>query len=392
MLSRILALFLYAALANADLTVMEQQQLKWLDGYTRRSYDMDLNVTNKKVHMEILRASTRMRCLELLRNGDRQSYNEFVAAQSADCLSFATYNKLSVYIKRLSDDEYLLLRKAVILTAVSLTPQARAQMPESEIVNNSLDFSAELVRATESDRKLFIMFPPQTNFRHMLYAESGNNMFATLHKMIQLKYMRVEDLNLWFAYWIVNMAGFRGHTEQRGSIYLTEPVVDAMLHLKACIDNMLLSPQYEVLTHYLDYRAKLLGLQDLALDQRTTLAHLGAMMRLYTPQAGRRLYQSFVRLPTVTQTQLINFFNQDVHTKPAITHAPALFANALTITDGNIELVIAKILPIYAQALYISTGSVSLNALSSTRNVRTLLNHYQLSLTVNPDREVAVVP
>lgn len=391
MLKRILVLWLCAATASADLTPLEKQQLSWLDQHRTCCYDMDQHVANKKQHMEVPRAITRMRCLELLRSGDHQAYNEFVQAQDADRLSFTTFNKLSAFIKQLNEHEYLALRKAVIMTAVSLTSQAKILMPETEMLsNNSLEFSAAMVRATEAEKLLYVIFPPQTNFRHMLYAESGDNMFAMLQKMMQMHYMHKQELDLWFGYWIVSIAGYRGHVDQRGALYMTEPVAAAMLQLKGSLDNMLVSPQYPVLQNYLEYRAQLLGLQDLPPDLRTTLAHLGSMMRLYTPEQGRKLHLNFVRLPTVQKRELIKYFNAGIHARKPITHVPALLCNALDLTDNNIELVVAKLLPLYVQALQLSDQELSFNNLSQASSIRSIINKNAIYLTVNPDQQLAL--
>lgn len=391
MLKKIITLLLCVGAANAALTEVEQQQLAWLNDHKGRCYDMDQHVCNSEAHIEISRAKTRMRCLELLRAGDRQAYNEFVGAQNNDRLSLATFNKLSAYVADLKEDEYLILRKAVILNAVSLTGKAKVLVPQFDIPNNSLEFSAAMVRATDSERKLYIIFPPQTNFRHMLYAEGGNNMFASLQNMIQLGYMQQRELDLWFANWIVNIAGYRGHINQHGSIYMHEPLAQAMLHLKALLDNMLISPQYSVLDQYLEYRSQLLGLQDLDPEVRVTLAHLGAIMRLYNPQEGRRLYNAYLKLSPVLKNQLVDFFNNRIHKKTYITHAPAMFANGMDLTTGDIELVVAKLVPVYAQAINLSEKTVSLNTLSSAKNVSTLLAQQHAELMLNPDLEVALL-
>lgn len=393
MLKRTLTLLLMFACGclHADLTDAERQQLNWLNGYQHHTYEMDAKVKTREQHVELPRAINRIRCLELLRQGDRAAYMEFVQAQTADCLSWQNFGKLAEFIKKLNPEQYLLLRKAIILTAVSLTPQARAQIPAVKILNNSrLDFNAAWVRATPADRNLYLMFPPETNFRHMLYTEGGDQMFATLHKMIQLQYMRRAELDLWFAYWIINIAGFRGHIEQNGSVYLTNSVAIITLHLKSLIDNMLISPQYDVLAEYLEYRANLLGLQELPAPQRITLAHLGSLMRLYTPQTGQRLYQAFLRLPSTTQAALIKFFTQDIHTRPIITYAPALFANAFTLSHNNIELVVDRVLPVYLQVIKLQLESTSLNSLAKEANVRRILDGEQINLILNADLELDV--
>lgn len=378
---------------SASLSETETEQLSWLEGHEQRSYDMDVYATtNEYSHIEVPRAIVRIRCLELLQDGDSRSYQEFVSAQNTSCLSFTNFKKLSAFIKRLTPNQILLLRKAVIITATSLTPQARAQIPEIEVLNSSLDFSAALVRATNAERQLYCMFPPQTNFRHMLYAESGNNMFKTLQTMIQLKYMGQTELDLWFAYWIVNMAGFRGHVDQRGSIYLTEHIASSMLYLKDLLDQMLLAPEYPVLSNYLQYRVRLIGLQEMPAEQQVVFGHLAGLLNLHTPLQGRMLYASFMQLPSKTRQDLVNFFNCDIHGFAPISYVPALFSNALLYADNDFSLVLSQLLPIYMDAVRLSAGKgASFNQLSQTENIKKLLTlNKSVELTISSAQELSL--
>lgn len=392
MLKKFCLLFLISTNLSATLSEIEMDQLSWLQGYSRRSYDMDLYTTNQYAHIEIPRAMTRMRCLELLQDGSSRAYQEFVIAQNTDCLSFTNFKKLAAFIKNLSADQISLLRKAVIITATSSTPEACTQIPEVKLLNDTLDFSAALVRSSNIERQLYCVFPPHTNFRHMLYAESGDNMFKTLQTMIQLKYMGQQDLDLWFAYWIVNTAGFRGQVEQRGSIYISESIANAMLHLKGLLNQMLLAPEYPVLGNYLQYRVRLIGLQEMPLEQQVVFGHLAGILNLYTPLQGRMLYSAFMQLPLKTRQDLERFYNYEVHTYKTISYVPILFSNAFLYSDNDFSSVLSILLPLYMEAVHLSSGKgASFNELSQAKNITKLLAvNKTVAIEINSDREVVL--
>lgn len=398
MLSRVFLLLIIATSTFATnyslppLSEIEQQQLSWLEQHSNKSFDLDALVINNEQHIEHQRAIVRLRCMHLLRIGDMCAYNLFVASQRESILQYADFIKLSVYIKKLSKGQYQQLRKAIILTAVSLSPVARAKLPEVEVLYSNLEFSVSAVRSNPQNKYLFSIFPPGTNFRHMLYAEGGQEMFMSLRAMILHKYMRQDELDLWFAYWIVDIAGFRGHVAPDGSIYLNQDVYSAMATLKKMLDTMLVSPTYDVLTPYLDYRAELLGLQELEKETRHTLAHLGAQMRLYTPAQGRIIYEVFQNIPTESKNILITYFAKQEHTHDRLTHVPSLFANALIQLDGDLELMIEKMLPIYIKIIQLGGLDVSCNKISSSLNIAELLQNPKAQLDIDFHQEICLVP
>ncbi len=346
---------------NFVVSDMQIAQLSKTFKHKNYTNDMNMLVANKQIHIEISRSLTRIYCAQLLKDGSNNAYKQFVAAQlSANVpapLEFASFKKLSKHIQKLSALEYQLLETAAILSADGIVAEA----------NNA-------------KKLLYILFPPQTNFRHMLYTEGGAGMFAYLRAMIKLKYIDSQGLDLWYAYWITNIAGFRGHLQQDGSLYLTEPVAAAMLQLKDHIYELLDVPNYDPLVPYLEYRAQLLGVEHLPVRDRYTIAHLGCLLRLYTVTEGQRLYTSYKNVPEPQRQVFKNYFITGLSTpsKPTPTYAPALFCNALHMTSNNIEQVVTKILPVYAKILQQYQQQnlkvpLSLNELSAEKNVRRLL-------------------
>lgn len=355
----------------STLRISEQQlqQLSWIVTHKRRTYEMDRYIKPGQMHSEVSRALTRLYCLQLLKAGSKQAYDQFIAAQlvshKTKLLSFNSFNKLSKHIQQLNPLDYELIEASTIMSAVSLSAEA-SRLAQAAVnvdqVSDNFEFMAATVRIdaniypiaakliqdyANAKKLLYILFPPQTNFRHMLYTEGGANMFKYLRTMIKHQYIQRAELDLWYAYWITHIAGFRGHLSVDGSVYLTEQVFQAMTELKAKIDVMLETPNYDPLEPYLEYRAELLGFKNLPRKQRLLLAHLGSLMRLYNVEDGRRLSASFQQLPFAYRTKLL----EPEHL--TTTYSPALFANMLELTDRNIEQTVQVIVPIYFKALQI---------------------------------------
>jgi len=348
------------------LQISEQQiqQLSWIVTHKRRTYEMDRYIKPGQMHSEVSRALTRLYCLQLLKSGSKQSYDQFIAAQLVSNqikpLSFNSFNKLSRHIQELKPLDYELIETSTVMSAVSLSAEA-SRLAQAAVnvdqVSDNFEFlsatvridaniypiAAKLIQEHDNAKKLlYVLFPPQTNFRHMLYTEGGANMFKYLRAMIKHQYIQRAELDLWYAYWITHIAGFRGHIAAEGSVYLTEQVFQAMTQLKAMIDVMLESPNYDPLEPYLEYRAGLLGFTNLPREQRLLLAHLGS---LYTIEDGRSLRTGVQQLSLAHRNQLLD--PEHVTT----TYGPALFANTLDLMDRNIEQTVAIMMPIYCKAI-----------------------------------------
>lgn len=344
------------AISTAQLRQMQQSIIN----PNGRTLDFDQYVAEQAVHIELQRAITRLYCLQLLRSGTQQAYQQFIQAQLqakvANPLSFATFNKLAKHLQRLNTHQYALLH----------------------------DASAEKL----------------AHFRHMLYTEGGVGMFKQLRNMILHGYINAAEIDLWYAGWIINISGFRGHVDPRGSLYLTESVAQDMQKLQDLLYQMLDAPNYDPLIPYLEYRAQSLGLQNLAVADRLFIAHLGGILRLYTAADGQRLYTSVMQLPIADRAAAQQYFLTGLQDpmQQGPTYVPALFGNALAVSDGNIELVIKKILPIYNQILqeYNSKHSgviLSFNELSAMKNVKALLlrkNHEETHFIFKADGSVII--
>lgn len=378
-------------------------QLTWILRHQRQTFDMDPILRKPDIHIEISRALTRLYCARLLRDGSRDAYNRFVQAQIDthinNPLTFASFNQLAQHIQQISAQDYALLETATILSAVSLSKVAaqlaQQAMHDVKDVNDNLEFLAITLRGkntiypladqmsftNEAAQKIFyVLFPPHTNFRHMLYTEGGIGMFNYLRTMMAHKFIDKSMLDLWYAHWVINIAGFRGYVNQHGSIYLNEDVMQAMEYLRMLIYTMLDDPNFDPLIPYLEYRAKLLGFQQLPNDKKWFFTHLACLLRLYNIPDGKKLYANLAKL-SESDTQFLrdNYMNglRD-NTQVIHTHVPAFFANAIALTN-DLTQVITQLLPVYNGILKQHAelnlpNRLSFNNLCATQNLQKLLN------------------
>lgn len=372
------------------LTNAQLQQLAWVVDHSRHSHDLEMYIApqNKTIHIEISRALTRLYCLQLLKSGKKADYDNFISSQLNKPLAFSSFKKLSRYIQQLDSSDYALLEQAVILSAVSLSDHAEELainvLNNNNSRSNSLDFLADTLRADiniypliSENKLLYILFPPQTNFRHMLYTEGGISMLKYLRTMIQHQYLDQAKMDLWYAYWIVNIAGFRGHVSYAGSVYLNEPVFQAMTKLKKLLDEMIEAPNANPLVAYLEYRADLLGFTNLPQKDKLLLAHLGCLLRLYTIEEGQDLLAGYTKVADEYKKKLHASFYAGLvdYEQPATTHAPALFGNVLHMLGGDIQRTVKLVVPIYSQALFLRKPGevVSFYDLSAMESVKKII-------------------
>lgn len=359
-----------------DLAVSVEQieQLSWAFDHKLPTSDLQPLKKSTIDYVEIDRALTRLYCAKLLRKGDYSAYTYFVQAQvvakASDILTFVTFNKLAACVQRLSSNQYILLENATILSAVSMSDKSLA-LVENMITelptHDKIEFMAETIRKNmgmypliqqgllddkNTHRLLSILFAPQTNFRHMLYTEGGIGMFKYLRYMIIHGYVDKESLDLWYAYWIVNISGFRGHVDAHGSLYLTENVARCVDKLSLLVYQMLDIANTNPLVTYLEYRSKQLGFSNLPTNQRLFLTHIACLLRLYNKEDADSLYTIMLKLGDKTKAIQQYFImglhdqNQTIH-----THIPAFFANSLYMMNNDLDYMLNIMLPVYNQVI-----------------------------------------
>jgi hypothetical protein len=316
-----------------------REQLSWVQqnsvNTTQSNVVLDASVTN----VETQRCLARFNGLRLLKQGDREAYDTFISAQAtAGQLSWDNFKRLSDIVCAQSTDAYAALEASCFITKSDQAKLAAAEAGLSPS-QDSEQFITDLIshrakRIYPACRQLTsaawdlmpVVFFRNAHARHMLDMEGGQNMYVSLRAAIRDKQMTPEHLSLWLSRWIINIAGLEGHIAPQGSRYLTEAVAEVILDLKSALDNLFDKPDHPVLEEYLGKRAKKLQVSSVY------LAHLGALMRRYTPEIGQEIQAWFNELSVTQQKDYESTFHQRMQTLQVTpTFRPVLLDNLITL-------------------------------------------------------------
>lgn len=201
----------------------------------------------------------------------------------------------------------------------------------------------------------------------------------------------------------MNIAGFRGHLEAKGSVYLTQNTWRSMNQLKLLLDRLSREPKLNPMQVYLQKRGQWLQLNTLTRNpsEFLALASLGATARLFTPAEGSALYASFKSLPEDQQKQWVQYSKRQLTAlaTPPATYGPAVYANAIAV--AGLPETVRKVLPVmlrfYQQAGQMrAEGKLAADMPLSFRELarepmlnNILTSHRQFTTVINPDDGVA---
>lgn len=361
----------YPYLAD-QLTDAQYEQIAWTDD-THKTNEMAGVVAAATLSVQQRRIFARLNCLHLLRQGEK-SYDAFIEAQSQPKLEPSEFARLSALIGDLVPIEYEMLWVATTV-AMSVTATQKAE----EILNKKLPFDAVnflAIAMTQCPdiypavKKLFLKYSGATveistgfsamfdtgQLRHMMYAEGLSNMFAKLKFKIESGSWKIRLYNLWFVYWLIDIAGFRGHVSLLGSCYLNHNTFQALMSLKSVLDHFQITPDpIAALKEYLNSRAAMIELSK-AIEEtpRLILARIAAMLRLFSPVEGAQLQSGLsaleAKLDATAYHDLIAAYNPLIESdEPTPTFGPALFGSL--INKCGISGAIEYGLPVYAMIL-----------------------------------------
>lgn len=281
--------------------------------------------------IEPKRAISRLYTALLLNKGDAEAYKKFVQEQpEEDKLNPDSFKRLD-YIKRLSSTA----REAVYASGFFVKSKIADDLAKDAGIQASVDseiFLTDTITqrpniypiyrklSTEAKNFLSIAFLRDTHLRQMLSAEGGRNMFKVLRELIKSGEITREEYEVWFARWIVNIGGFRGHVNEKGSIYLTQKVANTIFALKESLDKLWENADYDVFSDYLQKRADWLGLG----GDNLYLAHIAALADLHTKEEGIELQNWFNTFSLKKQNELKEGFEQFCDCKVTPTYTPGV--------------------------------------------------------------------
>jgi hypothetical protein len=312
-----------------------------------------------------------LRLLTPLSENLESAYQEFVCRQpDSKKLDYPTFQELSKLLRFQSVNAQRALLASCFLT-ISDKAKALAKDAGATVSFDSEKFLTDTISTCpyiypiwvelgpEVRRLLPFVFLKDTHARHMLYTEGGNNMFATLRAGISSGTLTPEMFEIWFGRWIINIAGFRGHEEPKGSAYLTQDTARCLLALKGELDKLWKNVEHDVLATYLDLRASWLKVDS------PLLAHLGSLMRLQSPEEGLQLQKWYGELPRESrEAHESSFQTLRALTKVTPTFEPAVLDNlmALGCSVGEAITIHSKIKMAASRAYCAGIANESINA------------------------------
>ena len=410
------------------LNISEEQieQLSWVIDNPVDIHEMVAKAEQKKIHQEVPRALSRLYSLQLLRSGTQDDYQQFIAPQTDSNnpkLNKDSFNQMAELIGSMDAESYEVLQAGAIISAVTLSPKARLKASiilNEKLPQDSVQFlSITMAKAMEiyslarhiikkhpsAEGKFEVIFLPDSHLRHMMYNEGSQAMYSSLKKGFANNSIKQNDLDLWYAHWLVNIAGFRGNLAPVGSLYLTQRTYMAMNQVKVSLDKMYRDTKVNPMQVYLQTRSNWLHLSSWTkkTEERQALASLAAMLRLFTPQDGKELFASFRKLSTKDQQQWIAHVEQQMKVlpEPAPTYAPKVFARAIEV--AGITETIQKVLPLVINTYTLgqkmrsdgdlgSNIPLSFRELASNASVERILGSEKpLVVDINPENGLATL-
>lgn len=407
------------------LTSAQYEQIAWIN-QAHQTNEANLAVSRApSIIFSQQRVFDSLYFLHLFRKGDETAYEHFVAGQPEPRLEWVSFQVLSGWIQQLSPEEY---QQLWVASLTIKSPEAERRVSEKTGETpafDSVEFlktvmtsmpatypaAAELMETDPSARDSFACLFDTGHFRHMMYVEGNESMFFHLRQKIIEGKINADSLNFWICYWVVNIASFRSHTQERGSLYLTQHTFQALSCLEACLVELLSDPNAPVLQNYLRERATWLGLDPISpgMFHREAapafiLARISAMQRVFTPEEGVELQRGLddlkAGLPEEQYQEMLEILNPLRETKiPTPTYAPSFLAN-LKNQMGSFKEALILGLPIYAQVIkeyqkLFDQGLIlvplNLNELSSPESLRKVIAKEAFKLSINQGTGMAQI-
>lgn len=339
------------------------EQLEWIQKNSVYTSQSSIQTIDDSVNIEVKRTLARFNCYKLLVEGGSKAYLAFIEAQSSDVvLSETAFNTLSQYIRELSSSSLKCLMATCFITmsdeAIKATPEdLRHNLPvdSEQFITYFVTHHASLLpicRLLDPDEITLLpyAFYKNSHVRHMLDMEGGYNMVSSIAEAIRLRHISYDQYSLWFARWIINIAGLDGHVHYSGSRYLTQGVAEGIFALKDALSQLWVNPSYPVIDDYLRFKATQLKVGN------RYVVYLGALMRQYTKEKGEEIQAWYLSLPLdVRRARQEAFDNQLRVTRVTPTFKPVVLVNLLDLKCSVFDaLTLFTLIEEQAMALYLS--------------------------------------
>ncbi len=358
------------------------------------------------------RLLARLHFLSLLRQGD---YSTFVGAENNQepPIDPENFGAISEIIQELTAEEY---QQLWVASTTSISDPAKT-LAVGKIsltaLEDSVEFLAEtmtvlpeiypaakeLMKEDPTAKAAFNAMFNTGHFRHMMSVEGDEKMHGKLREKIMIKEFDQRSLNLWFAYWLIDIAAFDLHTQDGlGSKRLRNDTAKTVLFLKSQLNELLTNPNKPILKEYLEQRAQWItsGISDISFLSSTPSSHaiprmvmarIAALCRVYTPQSGAEIYHGLRRIKETYgdekfDSMMLTLDALKRRDEPTPTYGPALLSNLYKKT-GNYATAVSLGLPLISEALE------KYRALSAALREKCILNLNDLGKASNLEKIIA---
>lgn len=394
-----------------DLSPHELNQILWLARAGSQPPGGVHSLNYYPLEREIMRLLNRLYNLALLRKGDETSYLYFTQPQREEnydkpVLSQQTFDRLSRWFNNpetLSEDGYVALRAATIISAVAHTRLARdkaQQIWDNEgagpVPQDGMEFLWATVNhdtavyplldalSTEQRSLLLAAFLPDSHLRHMLYAEGSSAMFYRLIDSFQRQQTETalsrDAFNFWFMTWLVDISGFWVNPAMPdGSYYLNEAEAQDILKQWRLLTDALFNQSrrqprdviaQKLLKDYLVYRANALRLPSIPVGDLAVYGGLASLLRIHTHEQANQLHEAHKRLSTSQRKALRAIYADKLAACPlkTPTYLPAVFVNLLD-AGANFQHSFELFIDIYIQSMNLMKARYQSGELQSDKPV-----------------------
>lgn len=306
-----------------------------------------------------------IRCLQLILDGSENAYQEFTADQPGNTkLSRTSFEKLHAQGIELIKSQYAGLSEleliqameaSLVLKDIGKSGKARdffksygANAPDHD------DFHGEVMQILERysslsptfnklpplAKKLLIQTANLAHYGHLTHLEGGPSMFSKLKQSFLLS---ISFIAFEFDFFVhtCDVAGALGHVNNRSSLVYTESSHQAMQAVinacKVLTDSK--KTESDAYNTYLKIRAEWLGFNDQDRMDRS-LARMGVMLRLFTPEAGVLLKKTFLELDSEQQTKII--MQLDIKESKELERTPTYMPTVLVNLSNNPQLGVTR--------------------------------------------------
>jgi hypothetical protein len=333
-------------LADAGVTATNEGLTK--KSTEKNSYSRKLGQTSFFVEFE--RSLQSLHCFNLIVEGTKEGYQEFVGKQAEPKLTLEHFQALSQRWKNLvenypdlnAEELHQALQVGLVLGDIGKSPMAREKMADLGIDDpDHDDFYAKVITNPEACKRLpsFCALSHKqqellrasaglAHFGHITHCEGGPEMYSNLKRSGVLDSMpHVFDFAMLMH--ISDVAGALAQKDNQGSLTYNDDTFQAVEDTIGACQRLMSQDELGAYDQYLAARVKQLDLSESQSDR--ILARLGAMLRLFTPKQGAALRDGFAKLDKQEKQQAIDYLSPEGASQfpRTPTYMPAVLVNLL---------------------------------------------------------------